>query len=156
MLSFRTLGILALCFCALAPIQCRRAAAGSGDPVQREAEDALVSYLRIDTSNPPGNDTAGARFLQQLLIKDGINAQLIGSDPKRQSVYARLVSGSNEKALVLLHHIDVVPANAAEWTKPPFAGVRSGGYIWGRGARDIKSLGIAELRGVADLNLRHV
>ncbi|HEY4641143.1 MAG TPA: M20/M25/M40 family metallo-hydrolase, partial [Thermoanaerobaculia bacterium] len=154
--SLRTLGILALLFCLLAPIQCRRAAAGSGDPVEREAEDALLSYLRIDTSNPPGNETSGARFLQQLLIKDGIDAQLIGSDPKRQSVYARLVSGSNEKALVLLHHIDVVPAIASEWTKPPFAGIRSNGYLWGRGALDIKSLGIAELMAFVDLKRRHV
>ena len=67
--SLRTLGISILFFCLLAPIQCRRAAGGSGDPVEREAEDALVSYLRIDTSNPPGNETSGARFLQQLLIK---------------------------------------------------------------------------------------
>jgi len=154
--SLRPLGILALSCCLLAPLCCRRADAGSGDPVEREAEDALVSYLRIDTSNPPGNETSGARFLQQLLIKDGIDAKLIGSDPKRQSVYARLVSGSNEKALVLLHHIDVVPAIANEWTKPPFAGVRSGGYIWGRGALDIKSLGIAELMAFVDLKRRHV
>jgi acetylornithine deacetylase/succinyl-diaminopimelate desuccinylase-like protein len=154
--SLRTLGILALFFCLLAPIQCRRASGGSGDPVEREAEDALVSYLRIDTSNPPGNETSGARFLQQLLIKDGIDAQLIGSDPKRQSVYARLASGKNEKALVLLHHIDVVPAIASQWTKPPFAGVRSNGYIWGRGALDIKSLGIAELMAFVDLKRRHV
>jgi acetylornithine deacetylase/succinyl-diaminopimelate desuccinylase-like protein len=156
MLSFRTLGILALCFCVLAPVQCRRAAAGSSDPVEREAEDALVAYLRIDTSNPPGNETAGARFLQQLLVKEGIDARLIGSDPKRQSVYARLVSGSNEKALVLLHHIDVVPAIADEWTKPPFAGIRANGYLWGRGALDIKSLGIAELMAFVDLKRRHV
>jgi len=153
--SLRTLGVLILALC-LAPIECRRAAGGSGDPVEREAEDALVSYLRIDTSNPPGNETSGARFLQQLLIKDGIDAKLIGSDPKRQSVYARLVSGSNEKALVLLHHIDVVPATASQWTKPPFDGVRSNGYIWGRGALDIKSLGIAELMAFVDLKRRHV
>jgi acetylornithine deacetylase/succinyl-diaminopimelate desuccinylase-like protein len=151
----RTLGILAFLCCLFAPIQCRRAAAGSADPVEREAEEALVSYLRIDTSNPPGNETAGARFLQQLLIKEGIDAKLVGSDPKRQSVYARLVSGSNEKALVLLHHIDVVPAIATEWTRPPFAGIRSNGYIWGRGALDIKSLGIAELMAFVDLKRRH-
>jgi acetylornithine deacetylase/succinyl-diaminopimelate desuccinylase-like protein len=156
MRSLRPLGILALSCCLLAPLYCRRADAGSGDPVEREAEDALASYLRIDTSNPPGDETSGARFLQQLLIKDGIDAKLIGSDPKRHSVYARLSSGSNEKALVLLHHIDVVPAIASEWTKPPFAGVRSGGYIWGRGALDIKSLGIAELMAFVDLKRRHV
>src|SRR5437763_14450526 len=124
MLSLRRLIVVALLACLLGPIECRRAAGESADPVEQEAEADLVSYLRIDTSNPPGNETAGARFLQQLLAKDGIDAELIGSDPKRQSLYARLVSGSNEKALVLLHHIDVVPAIAGEWTKPPFAGIR--------------------------------
>src|SRR3954452_6279995 len=154
--SLRTLGILALFFCLLGPSHSRAPAAGSGIPVQAEAALGLFSYLRIDTSNPPGNETSGARFLQQLLIKDGIDAKLIGADPKRQSVYARLVSGTNEKALVLLHHIDVVPAIAGEWTKPPFAGVRSNGYLWGRGALDIKSLGIAELMAFVDLKRRHV
>jgi acetylornithine deacetylase/succinyl-diaminopimelate desuccinylase-like protein len=122
----------------------------------REAEDHFVSYLRIDTTNPPGNETDGARFLQQLLIKEGIDAKLVGSNPKRQSVYARLRSGTNEKALVLLHHIDVVPVAASEWTKPPFGGHRSGGYIFGRGALDIKSLGIAELMALVDLKRRNV
>src|SRR6476646_9847241 len=127
----RRLALLPLLFCLVGSIQCRRAAAGNGDPVEREAEAALVSYLRIDTSNPPGNETAGARFLQQLLIKEGIDAKLVGSDPKRQAVYARLSSGTNEKALLLLHHIDVVAVVPSEWTKPPFGGVRDHGYIWG-------------------------
>jgi len=156
MLSLRRLALLPLLFCLFGSFQCRRAAAGNGDPVEREAEAALVSYLRIDTSNPPGNETAGARFLQQLLAKEGIEAKLVGSDPNRQSVYARLVSGTNEKALILLHHIDVVPASASEWTKPPFAGLRSNGYLWGRGALDIKSLGIAELMAFVELKRRHL
>jgi len=126
------------------------------DPFDREAEDALVGYLRIDTSNPPGNETAGARFLQQLFAKEGIEAQLVGSNPARQSIYARLASGTNEKALLLLHHIDVVPVAPGEWTKPPFSGLRSGGYIWGRGALDIKSLGIAGMMAMFDLKRRHV
>src|SRR5213082_406167 len=148
--------LLIIIFIILAPLDCRRAGGAAEDPIDREARDIFIDYLRIDTSNPPGNETSGARFLQQLLIKEGIDAKLIGSDPKRQSVYARLVSGSNEKALVLLHHIDVVPAIASEWTKPPFAGIRSGGYIWGRGALDIKSLGIAELMAFVDLKRRHL
>lgn len=156
MFSLRRLALLPLLFCLLAPIECRRAAGGESDPIEREAEVALVSYLRIDTSNPPGNETAGARFLQQLLQKEGIDAKLVGADPNRLSVYARLVSGTNEKALVLLHHIDVVPAVASEWTKPPFSGLRAGGYLWGRGALDIKSLGIAELMAFVDLKRRHL
>ncbi len=135
-------------------VSCRNAEGVQRDPVEREAEDVFIQYLKIDTSNPPGNETAGAQFLLELLRKEGIEAQLLGSDPKRQSVYARLRSGSSEKALVLLHHIDVVPVVASEWTKPPFSGARSGGYIWGRGALDIKSLGIAELMAVIDLKRR--
>lgn len=154
--DLRRLAILPLLFVLAAPLHCRRADGGESDPVEREAEAALISYLRIDTSNPPGNETAGARFLQELLIKEGIDAKLIGADPSRQSVYARLVSGTNEKALVLLHHIDVVPATASEWTKPPFGGIRSGGYLWGRGALDIKSLGIAELMAFIDLKRRNL
>jgi len=124
--------------------------------MDREAEEALIQYLRIDTSNPPGNETAGAKFLQERLAKEGIAATLVGSDPTRQSLYARLSSGTNEKALLLLHHIDVVPVMATEWTKPAFAGLREGGYIWGRGAIDDKSLGIAQLMAFLELKRRNV
>ncbi|HJT16473.1 MAG TPA: M20/M25/M40 family metallo-hydrolase [Thermoanaerobaculia bacterium] len=126
------------------------------DGFTREAEDIFVSYLRINTSNPPGNETAGARFLQQILVREGIDAKLVGSSPARQSVYARLSSGTNEKALVLLHHIDVVPADTSVWTKPPFAGIRANGYIFGRGALDMKSIGIAELMAMIDIKRRHL
>ena len=88
-------------------------------------------------------------------MKEDIDAKLVGSNPARQSIYARLSSGTNEKALVLLNHIDVVPVAANEWTKPPFSGLRSGGYIWGRGALDMKSIGIAELIAMIDLKRRH-
>ncbi|HUP46485.1 MAG TPA: M20/M25/M40 family metallo-hydrolase [Thermoanaerobaculia bacterium] len=139
---------------AAASLQCRRAEGVPKDPILQEAEDALVAYVQIDTSNPPGNETAGAKFLQQLLAREGIESQLVGSDPNRQSLYARIVSGSDEKAVVLLHHIDVVPADPAEWARPPFSGVRDAGYIWGRGALDVKSLGIAQLMAVIDLKRR--
>jgi acetylornithine deacetylase/succinyl-diaminopimelate desuccinylase-like protein len=146
--------VLAVVLIVSASVQCRRAAGGDRDPLDREAEDALVQYLRIDTSNPPGNETAGAKFLQQLLAKEGIETRLLGADPSRQSLYARLRSGTTEKALLLLHHIDVVPAPASEWTKPPFAGLKANGYIWGRGALDVKSLGIAEAMAMVELKRR--
>jgi len=141
-------------------VQCRRASGGDADPLDREAEDAFLKYLRIDTTNPPGHETAGARFLQQLLAREGIETQLVGSDPERQSLYARLRVGPSgkigEKALLLLHHIDVVPAPASEWTKPAFAGLKTNGYLWGRGALDIKSLGIAEAMAMIELKRRAV
>ncbi|MEA2571360.1 MAG: hypothetical protein QOI24_3361 [Acidobacteriota bacterium] len=136
---------------ALLSLNCRRATGSPEDPLDAEARRILAEYLRIDTSNPPGNETAGANYLRQLLAKEGIESQLLGSDPKRQSLYARLRSGSKEKALVLMHHIDVVPVALAEWTKPPFAGLESGGYLFGRGALDIKSLGVAELIAMIEL-----
>lgn len=148
--------VLAVLATVALTLQCRKAEGVQRDPMDAEAQDALLQYLRIDTSNPPGNETAGAKFLQQLLAKDGIESKLIGSNPARQSLYARLSSGTSEKALILLHHIDVVPVNAAEWTKPAFAGLRTGGYLWGRGALDVKSLGIAELMAFLELKRRHV
>lgn len=144
--------IVALAVALLAA--CNDASAILEDPVDREAEDALVAYLKIDTSNPPGNETAGATFLRDLLVKNGIDAKLVGDDPKRQGVYARLVSGTDAKALLLISHIDVVPADAASWRNPPFGGVREGGYLWGRGALDIKSLTIAHLFAMLDLKRR--
>jgi acetylornithine deacetylase/succinyl-diaminopimelate desuccinylase-like protein len=136
-------------------LSCGDAEGVAQDPVEREAEDAFVHYLQIDTTNPPGNETAGATYLRDLLVKEGIEAKLVGDDPKRQAVYARLhAEASSEKALVLLSHIDVVPVDATLWRNPPFSGKREGGYIWGRGALDIKSLTIAQLMAVVDLKRR--
>jgi acetylornithine deacetylase/succinyl-diaminopimelate desuccinylase-like protein len=138
-------------------LQCRRVSGSDGDPLDREAEEAFLQYLRLDTSNPPGNETLGAKYLQQLLAKEGIETQLLGSDPARQSLYARLRgSGSGQKALLLMHHIDVVPAAAGEWSVPAFAGLKKSGYLWGRGALDIKSLGIAEAMAMIELKRRRM
>lgn len=156
-MSKRLSTVIAALTCAMTlSLQCRQAAAVPQDPMDAEAVEAFVQYLRIDTSNPPGNETAGAKFLQQVLAKNGIESRLVGSDPNRQSLYARLSSGSEEKALLLLHHIDVIPPILSEWTKPPFSGMQSNGYIWGRGALDVKSLGIAEVMAMIELKRRGV
>jgi acetylornithine deacetylase/succinyl-diaminopimelate desuccinylase-like protein len=151
--------VLAIAFAILAPLQCRKAEGVAADPMDAEAEEAFIGYLRIDTTNPPGNETAGAQYLGELLRKNGIEAKLLGPDPKRQAIYARLESSSHgsskdDKALLLLSHIDVVPAVTEEWTKPPFGGSVSGGYIWGRGAIDMKSMTIAHLMSLVDLKRR--
>lgn len=137
-------------------LQCNRVAATPEDPIDRAAKELFVRYLRVDTSNPPGNETAGARVLAEALTAAGIEVKLLGEDPKRQSLYARLSSGNPRDALLLLHHIDVVPANASEWTTPPFSGEVSSGYVWGRGALDIKSLGVAELMAMLELKRKGV
>lgn len=135
-------------------VACRKVEAVAEDPMDAEAEHALVEYLKIDTSNPPGNETRGATLLHAAFKREGIEAQLVGADPQRQGVYARLRSGSEGKALLLLSHIDVVPVVPSEWTTPPFSGSRSGGYIWGRGALDSKSLAIAQMMSMFALKRR--
>lgn len=141
-------------FIFVASLQCRRAEGVPQNPIDREAEEFFVGYLRIDTTNPPGNETAGAAYLRDILVKNGIAARLVGDDPKRQAVYARLASGTSEPALLLLSHIDVVPSDPSQWRNPPFAGKREGGYIWGRGAIDNKSFTIGELMAVLELKRR--
>ena len=145
---------IALLIFASLSLQCRRADGVAENAIDREAEDAFVAYLRIDTTNPPGNETAGAAYLRDLLTRNGIAARLVGDDPKRRGVYARLVSQSKEPALLLLSHIDVVPAEPALWRNPPFGGTREGGYIWGRGALDNKSQTIAQVMSLLDLKRR--
>ena len=137
---------------AVCSLTCRKVDAVVEDPEDQRAWAYLRDYLRIDTSNPPGGETAGARYLQRVLTEAGVESQLVGSDPNRMSLYSRLRSGKSAPALLLLHHIDVVPADPREWSVKPFSGTMTGGYIWGRGALDIKSLGIAELMAFVDLH----
>jgi acetylornithine deacetylase/succinyl-diaminopimelate desuccinylase-like protein len=105
----------------------------------------LVSYLRIDTSNPPGNEKAGALLLKSFLDAAGIPSELDEPAPGRANLYARLESGTRAPALVLHHHIDVVPAAKEGWASPPFAAEEAGPRINARGALDDKALGVAEL-----------
>ncbi len=110
------------------------------DAVQR-----LQRYIQIDTTNPPGNESAGVDFLGQLLSEAGIAYETAESAPGRGNLWARLEGGS-KPGLILLHHIDVVPANADYWDHPPLSGAIKDGFIHGRGAVDTKGLGIAQLQ----------
>jgi acetylornithine deacetylase/succinyl-diaminopimelate desuccinylase-like protein len=119
-----------------------------------EAARWLQGYLAIDTSNPPGNEQRAADYLEAILAQAGIPAQRIATPTGRVNLWARLSSSSSGgKAVVLLHHMDVV-APGPGWTVPPFAGLVKDGRLWGRGALDDKSLGIAELAAFVDLKRR--
>lgn len=128
-----------------------------------EAARWLQAYLRIDTSDPPGHEERGAAYLAALLHREGIATTTLVSPEGRTSLYARLRASpavdrdgaGRPGALVLLHHIDVVPAGP-DWTVAPFAGTVKDGRLWGRGALDIKSLGIADLAALVDLHRRGV
>lgn len=119
-----------------------------------EAARWLRDYLRIDTTNPPGGERKAAAFLASILHREGISTRTYFTPEGRASLYARLPAtvpgGSSGRSLVLLHHMDVV-APGPGWTVDPFGGTVKDGRLWGRGAVDAKSLGIAQLAAVIDL-----
>jgi acetylornithine deacetylase/succinyl-diaminopimelate desuccinylase-like protein len=132
-------------------IQSRPAPAAAA-PVLSEAAGWLQQYLRIDTTNPPGNEERAAAFLAGILRREGIPARILTTPTGRANLYARLSSPkSGGRALLLLHHMDVVPAGPG-WTAEPFGGQVRDGSLWGRGALDDKSLGIAQVAALVDLN----
>ncbi len=116
-----------------------------------EAVKRTVEYLRINTTNPPGNEDQTMRFFARILADEGIPFDTASSAPGRGNIWARL-KGGGEPALVLLHHMDVVPADPRYWTVDPFAAVEKDGMIYGRGALDTKTLGIMELEAFLALH----
>src|SRR5918996_5437280 len=121
-----------------------------------EVVDLLQRYIRVDTTNPPGNEERAATFLTEVLAREGIESRLLNSAPGRSNLVADLTAGNGEKPLVLLNHTDVVPAEAEQWSVKPYAGVVKDGYVWGRGALDMKGMGVLELMVVLTLKRRGV
>ena len=117
-----------------------------------EAERNLSDYLRINTSNPPAETVPAARFLKNLLEKEGIAVTIYESEPgKKANLLARLPGTGKHKPILLLNHMDVVPVDPSRWTMDPFGGLVRDGGIWGRGAMDMKSLGIIHLMSLVAL-----
>ena len=116
-------------------------------PVDPEADDGLEAevvglardLIRIDTSNPPGNETHAAEFLAGYLREAGIECEFDGPDPERLNLIARLPGSGDGPSLMLMAHTDVVPAPLANWTVPPFEATLRDGHLVGRGAVDMKN-----------------
>lgn len=106
--------------------------------VRAEAVQLLQELIRIDTTNPPGNERAAALHLQKLLESDGIETRLLDVAPGRANLYARIKGDGSQRPLILLSHTDVVMAEPQRWTIPPFSGELRDGFIYGRGATDMK------------------
>ena len=113
--------------------------------ISAEVVCLLRQFVQIDTTNPPGNELAAARFLHGVLARDGIPSEIIETAPGRASLMARLEGKERGQALMLMHHLDVVPASADEWSVPPLSGTLKDGYVWARGSIDDKGGGVAEL-----------
>ena len=118
--------------------------AAQAQPIEDEALNWLQDFIRVDTINPPGNETRAVDFIANILEAEGIPYQTAESAPGRGNLWTRL-EGGDEPALILLQHTDVVPADPQYWTTDPLSGEIRDGYLWGRGALDMKSTGISQL-----------
>ncbi len=128
-----------------------QAQATDPDGLGREAVERVQEYLRINTVNPPGNETRGVEFFARIFEAEGIAYETAESAPGRGNIWARL-EGGDEPALVLIHHIDVVPADERYWTTDALSGIEREGHIYGRGALDTKAGGILHLQSFLSLH----
>lgn len=122
--------------------------------LSEEATGWLADLIRIDTSNPPGNELAAAKYIAAILEREGIRNEVLESAPGRGIVIARLQAGplpDPSRALLLLGHIDVVGVQREKWSVDPFGGVIKDGYLWGRGAIDDKGMVVANLAVIVAL-----
>jgi acetylornithine deacetylase/succinyl-diaminopimelate desuccinylase-like protein len=122
------------------------------DEVQAEALDLFVRYLKLDTTNPPGNEILAANFFAEICRREGIEHKVFEPAPGRATIWARIRGDGSLRPIILLNHTDVVPYNREYWSAEAFGGEIKDGFIYGRGAMDMKSLGMAQF--VAMLTLR--
>jgi acetylornithine deacetylase/succinyl-diaminopimelate desuccinylase-like protein len=113
--------------------------------VEEEVTNFLSDLIRINTTNPPGNETEAAKYLAEHLSREGFKCELFESAPERGSVITRLKGNGEKTSLLLLSHLDVVAADAKEWSVDPFSGVVKDGFVWGRGALDMKGMTAIEV-----------
>jgi acetylornithine deacetylase/succinyl-diaminopimelate desuccinylase-like protein len=149
----------ALAAIVLAPAALHAQGAAPARPIdwsamQSEAVGVLQEYLRINTTNPPGNEMQAARFLKAFREKEGIEATILDTaelGAGRANLYARLKGNGSKRAIALVQHMDVVPVTPAYWSVPAFSGEIRDGFIYGRGALDMKGQGVAQLMALVAL-----
>lgn len=131
-------------------------AADDNRPLGERTRQYLTDLVRLDTSNPPGNETRVADYLKQVADSRGIPCKELGADPRRLNFVARLKGTGKAKPLLLMAHSDVVPAERAQWSADPFGAETRNGVIYGRGALDDKSLLAAELAVMIEIKRRNI
>jgi len=119
--------------------------------VGREAAALLSQYVAINTTNPPGNELQTANWLKAVLAREGIDAQVFEPRPGKANLYARIKGDGSARPLILLNHMDVVLASPEYWKVDPFSGSVQDGYLWGRGALDMKGEAITQLLSLLTL-----
>src|SRR5437764_3831364 len=119
--------------------------------LREEVTEVLQELIRLDTTNPPGNETRAAEFLRDYLGDNGVESELISRVPERANLVARVRGRGDGPHVLLLSHTDVVLADPAEWQADPFGGELRDGEVWGRGALDMKGQVAAEAVAIASL-----
>ncbi len=100
--------------------------------------ELLQSLIRFDTTNPPGNEAECIAYIDKLLTDAGFETVTVAKDPGRPNLIARLMGRGEAPPLLLYGHVDVVTTAGQRWTRPPFGGEVADGFVWGRGAIDMK------------------
>ncbi|MCS7124926.1 MAG: M20/M25/M40 family metallo-hydrolase [Candidatus Bathyarchaeota archaeon] len=113
--------------------------------VEEEVATLLSDLIKINTTNPPGNETQAAKYLAETLEKEGFKCEVLESASGRGNIITRLKGTGKKPSLLLLSHLDVVAANPKEWSVDPFSGLVKDGFVWGRGAMDMKSMTAMEV-----------
>lgn len=135
----------ALILSALAGVSCAQQPLPDFSQARDEAVKFLADLVKIDTSNPPGNERQAAEYIKGVLAAEGIVAQVYESAPGRGNLVARLKGSGRKKPLLLMGHLDVVGVERDKWTMDPFAATIKDGYLYGRGAIDDKAMDAANL-----------
>ena len=141
---------------AVSPLKAMSVTDINWDDIGEEAARILARYIRVDTTNPPGNEADAADFLGELLSAESIPSTLYSSAPGRANLLATLKGDGSSAPVTLLHHMDVVPAAGDGWIHDPFEGALADGHVWGRGAIDDKGLGVMHLLAMALLKRQGV
>lgn len=133
---------------AMPTVQSTQSPVGGTSALAKEAEGWLADLIRIDTTNPPGNEQAAAKYIAGILTKEGFTPEFLDLAPGRSAVLARLRSAAipdPSRALLLVAHMDVVGVEKSKWTVDPFGAVIKDGYLYGRGSIDDKGMLAANL-----------
>src|SRR6202795_3438240 len=133
---------------AMPTVESTRSPAGDTTALAKEAEGWLADLIRIDTTNPPGNEEATARYIAAVLTKEGLTPEFLELAPGRSAVVARLRSAAMpdpSRALLLVAHMDVVGVDKSKWTVDPFSATIKDGHMYGRGSVDDKGMLAANL-----------
>lgn len=145
-------GILSLFAAASVPAQ----TTPDWKALEDEAMGHFQALVRMDTSDPPGNEKPAADYLKGVLEKEGIPVQVFAVEPHRPNVVARLAGGGGKRPLLIMGHTDTVNIDPKKWTHPPFGAVREGGHVYGRGTVDDKDNVVAALMAMLVLKRQKV